>query len=140
MDNNNNIQESINKESINKESSVQERFIHDQNELRNLANLINSLPDDVMRHIYEEYFVGIDTCNKFLELLKSKESQSLQYEHLTEATQMLLKHPCAVEYLCKKHSIFKKMYTEHYIQNNKMFLQMDMLRSFIVSILMHLYH
>ena len=135
----NNQERSVQERDI-QESDIQERFLNDRNELRKLANLINSLPDDVMRHIYEEYFVGIDTCNKYLELLKSKESQSLQYEHLTEATQMLLKHPCAVEYLCKKHSIFKKMYTEHYIQNNKMFLQMDMLRSFIVSILMHLYH
>ena len=35
------------------------------------ARLINSLPDDVIRHIYDEYFIGIDTCNKYLELLKS---------------------------------------------------------------------
>jgi hypothetical protein len=102
--------------------------------------LINSLPDDVMRHIYEEYFVGIDTCNKYLELLKSDESHSLSHLHLIEPTRRLLEHPCAIEYLCRKHPIFKRMYIEHYIKNNKWFLLMDMLESFIVSILMHLYH
>ena len=102
--------------------------------------LINSLPDDVMRHIYEEYFVGIDTCNKYLELLKSDESHSLNYIPLVEPTRRLLEHPCAIEYLCSKHTIFKRMYIEHYIKNNKWFLLMDMLHSFIVSILMHLYH
>ena len=102
--------------------------------------LINSLPDDVMRHIYEEYFVGIDTCNKYLKLLESKESHNLNYLPLVEPTRRLLEHPCAIEYLCGKHKVFKKMYTEHYIKHNKWFLLMDMLHSFIASILMYLYH
>ncbi len=122
------------------ERDIQDKVIQDRIDLVKTIRLINSLPDDVMRHIYEEYFVGIDTCKKYLELLKSDESRSLQYEHLIEPTRNLLKHPCSVEYLCKKHSIFKKVYTEHYIQNNKSFLLMNMLESFVVSILMHLYH
>jgi len=102
--------------------------------------LINSLPDDVMRHIYEEYLVGIDACNKYLELLKSEKSRRLEYKPLIEITRQLLQYPCAVEYLCGKHEIFKKMYVEHYIKNNKSFLLMDILDSFVLSILMHLYH
>ena len=104
------------------------------------ARLINSLPDDVIRHIYDEYFIGIDTCNKYLELLKSVESQSLIYTQLVEPTRRLLEYPCAIEYLCGKHPIFKQMYIKHYIKNNKSFVQMDNLESFILSILMHLYH
>ena len=108
--------------------------------LAKTVRLINSLPDDVMRHIYEEYFVGIDTWNKYLELLKSDESHSLISSHLMEPTRRLLKHPCAIEYICRKHTVFKKMYIEHYIKNNKRFVLMDTLESFIVSILMYLYH
>ena len=93
-----------------------------------------------MRHIYEEYFVGIDACNKYLELLKSEESQRLVYDHLIDPTRRLLEYPCAVEYLCSKHPIFKRMYIEHYVQHQKMFGLMTVLESFIVSILMHLYH
>ena len=112
----------------------------DSDAIAKTIRLINSLPDDVMRHIYEEYFVGIDTCNKYLELLKSDESQSLNYKPLRDLTRRLLEYPCAIEYLCSKHQIFKKMYIEHYIKKNKCFVQMDMLESFILSILMHLYH
>lgn len=104
------------------------------------ARLINSLPDDVIRHIYEEYFIGIDTCDKYLKLLESVESQSLIYTQLVEPTRRLLEYPCAIEYLCSKHPIFKQMYIKHYIKNNKLFVQMDNLESFILSILMHLYH
>jgi hypothetical protein len=112
----------------------------DSGALTKTVRLINSLPDDVVRHIYEEYFVGIDTCNKYLELLKSEKSRSLEYKPLIEITRRLLQYPCAVEYLCGKHQIFKKVYIEHYIKNNKSFLLMDMLESFVLSILMHLYH
>ncbi len=108
--------------------------------LKKTVRLINSLPDDVMRHIYEQYFVGIDTCDKYLELLKGEEAHNLKYEHLVEPTRRLLEHPCAIEYLCSKHPVFKKMYIEHYVKHNKSFLLMDLLHSFIVSILMHLYH
>jgi hypothetical protein len=108
--------------------------------LKKTIRLINTLPDDVMRHIYEEYFVGIDTCNKYLKLIESDESHNLQYKHLVEPTRMLLEHPCAIEYLCSKHAVFKQMYIKHYMQHNKSFLLMDMLHSFIASILMYLYH
>lgn len=114
--------------------------INDSIAYKKTVRLINTLPDDVMRHIYEQYFVGIDTCNKYLELLKCKDSQNLKYEHLLEPTRRLLTHPCAVEYLCSKHAGFKQMYITHYIKNNKLFLLMDMLHSFIASILMYLYH
>ena len=114
--------------------------IQDSVALTKTTRLINSLPDDVIRHIYEEYFIGIDTCNKYLELLKSKESQGLNYKPLMDLTRRLLEYPCAIEYLCGKHPIFKKMYIEHYIKNNKLFAQMDNLESFVLSILMHLYH
>uniref|UniRef100_A0A6C0HJG5 Uncharacterized protein n=1 Tax=viral metagenome TaxID=1070528 RepID=A0A6C0HJG5_9ZZZZ len=105
-----------------------------------LNSLINSLPDDVNRYIYEEYFVGIEACNQYLQLLNSRESTRLEYAHLIQPTRKLLGNPCAVEYLCKKHEIFNKMYKEHYIKHNKLFVLMQLLDSFILSILMHLYH
>jgi hypothetical protein len=103
-------------------------------------SMINRLPDDVLRHIYEEYIVGVETCNRYLEMYKSEESIRLDYTPLMEPTRRLLEHPCAIEYLCKKHKIFKKMYIEHYVEGNKWFVLMDRLESFILSILMWLYH
>ena len=105
-----------------------------------ITRLINTLPDDVMRHIYEEYFVCKDTCNKYLKLLNFNTPQNLIYGLLVEPTHRLLAYPCAIEYLCTKHSIFKKMYIEHYIKNNKWYERMSTFESFIASILIHIYH
>lgn len=105
-----------------------------------LTRLINTLPDDVLRHIYEEYFVCKDTCNKYLRLLHSNTPHGLIYGLLVEPTRRLLKYPCAIEYLCTKHSIFNKMYIEHFIKNNKWYEKMSMFESFIASILTHIYH
>jgi hypothetical protein len=102
--------------------------------------LINRLPDDVLRHIYEEYIVGKETCDRYLEMFKSDSAMSLEHRPLLEMTSRLLEHPCAIEYLCAKHKIFKKMYIEHYVQDNKWFVLMNKLESFVLSILMWLYH
>ena len=105
-----------------------------------LLMLNSRLPDDVLRHIYEKYVVGIETCDRYLKMFKSDESRTLYHKPLIEPTRRLLEHPCAIEYLCKKHKIFKKMYIEHYVQGNKWFLQLNMLESFVLSILTWLYH
>ena len=105
-----------------------------------LNRLINALPDDVMRHIYEEYFVAKDTCENFIKLLHTDASTSLDYKPLLEPARLLLNHPCAIEYVCIKNPLFKQMYTEHYLKNNKYFVHMTTLQSFVLSILMHMYH
>ena len=105
-----------------------------------LNRLINALPDDVARHIYEEYFVAKDTCENFLKLLHTRSAMSLDYKPLLEPARRLLNHPCAIEYLCIKNPLFKQMYTDHYLKNNKYFVLMTTLQSFVLSILMHMYH
>ena len=109
-----------------------------------ITRLVNALPDNETISIYDEYeyeyFIGMNTCNRYLKLLKSKDSQNLKYAHLTEPTRNLLQKPSSIEYLCKKHPVFKKMYIEHYIRKNKPYVLMDTLHSFIASILMTLYH
>jgi hypothetical protein len=110
------------------------------NNNENIARLINLLPDDVARHIYEEYFVAKETCNLFLDLLQTDASQNLDYKPLLGPVQRLLDHPCSVEFLCNHNVAFKQMYTQHYVHKKKYFVQMNMLESFVLSILMWLYH
>ena len=105
-----------------------------------LNRMINALPDDVLRHIYEEYFVVKEKCDDFLNLLNSKSSASLDYKPLLIPAKRLLNHPCAIEYLCLKNPLFKQVYTDHYINNNTYFIYMTTLESFVLSILMHMYH
>jgi len=111
------------------------------NDLKKTIRLIQALPDDVSRHIYEEYFEAKSTCSEFLNLLfNDKRSHSLEYSHLTEITSRLIRHPCAVEYLSKHCKVFNNMYKAHYIDNNKYFVLMNVLDSFVLSMLFYLYH
>lgn len=114
--------------------------IRDSIVLAKITRIVNALPVDVPESSYDEYFIGMNTCNRYLKLLKSKESQNLKYAHLIEPTRNLLQKPLSIEYLCKKHPVFKKMYIEHYIRKNKPYVLMDTLHSFIASILLDLYH
>lgn len=105
-----------------------------------LNRMIKALPNDVARHIYEEYFVVKETCDAFLDLLYTKSAMSLEYRPLLDPAQRILSYPCAIEYLCNKNPLFKEMYTEHYVKNHKNFVRMSTLESFVLSILMYMYH
>jgi len=110
-------------------------------DLKKTIRLIQALPDDVSRHIYEEYFEAKSTCTEFLNLLlNDKRSHSLEHRHLTEITSRLIQHACAVEYLSKQCKVFNDMYKAHYINNDKYFVQLNVLDSFVLSMLFYLYH
>ena len=110
-------------------------------DLKKTIRLIQALPDDVSRHIYEEYFEAKPLCREFLNLLlNDKRSHRLEHKHLTEITSRLIRHPCAVEYLSKHCKVFKNMYKAHYIDNDKYFEQCNVLHSFVLSMLYYLYH
>ena len=105
-----------------------------------LNRMIKALPNDIARHIYEEYFVAKETCDAFLELLHTKSAMSLDYKPLLNPARRILNHPCAIEYLCNKNPLFKEMYIDHYLKNHKNFIRMSTLESFVLSILMYMYH
>ena len=110
-------------------------------DLKTTLRLIQSLPEEVSRDIYNEYFEAKTTCTEFLNiLLNDKRSHSLDHRHLTEITKRLIQHECAVEYLRKHCKVFNDMYKAHYLDEKKYFVHMDVLDSFIISMLMHLYH
>ena len=110
-------------------------------DLKKTISLIQALPDDVSRHIYEEYFEVKPMCTEFLNLLlEGKRSHRLEYAHLTEITSRLIQHACAVEYLSKHCKVFNDMYKIHYIDKAKIFVQTNVLDSFVLSMLMYLYH
>ena len=109
-------------------------------ELTKTLALINALPDDIMRKIYEDYFEGKELCDEFLQRLKCEDSRRLRYMKMIDITERVLDHPCVVEYLCKKSKPFKYYYKEHFILHKKHFVLLPPLQSFILCILMTLYH
>lgn len=103
--------------------------------------LIQSLPDDVSKHIYEEYILVKSDCIEFLNnLYENKKSQQLEYKHLIKITERVLNNQHAVEYLRKRCLVFDMMYEKHYIKKEKCFICMETLDGFILSMLMYLYH
>jgi hypothetical protein len=108
-------------------------------ELANTIKVIQSLPPDVSRHIYDEYFIGKQLCNKFIELLLQGhpwEKTQEQLQELCKLVEQILKHPCVVEYLCKNLPPFKHSYEIHYKKNEKEYEFMNKLESFMMTMLM----
>lgn len=95
------------------------------------------LPEDVYK---ENILVELDCSEFFTNLYKNKQSQKLEYKHLIKVTERVLKNIQAVAYLRKKSSLFDMMYEHHYIKNNKCFIEMEKIDSFIFSMLTYLYN
>lgn len=108
--------------------------------LSNTLALINALPDDIMRKIYEEYFEAKELCKEFLQKLESDDSKRIRHLSMMEITTQVLQHPCVVEYLRKRSSVFDYYYKEHFVLENPHYVQKSRVESFILCILMHLYH
>jgi phosphoribosyl-ATP pyrophosphohydrolase len=109
-------------------------------ELCNTMCLINTLPNDIIRKIYEEYFEAKELCKEFLQKLESEDSKRLRHLSMMEITTQVLQHPCVVEYLRNKSSVFDYYYNEHFVLENPHYAQESRAESFILSILTHLYH
>ena len=109
--------------------------------LKKTILLINALPNDVSRQIFEEHFEATDVCKEFLKLLfTDPRSKRLEYTHLVDITEKLIKYECAVVYLRKNCKEFNTSYIIHYIENRKLNTSIEHLNSFILTILMYLYH
>ena len=109
-------------------------------ELKQPLAFIKALPVDVRRQIYDEYFACKEKCDLFLEKLKSEGAQRLEYQKLVGDVLVLLDSRCAMEYLCEKDAEFRCCYNTHYVEKKKMFVRIDTLNSFVLSILMYKYH
>ena len=102
---------------------------------------IKSLPDDVMRMVYEDYFECKKECDIFIKMLYNESSTRLEYKLLYDASKKLLDAPCAVEYLRKKSKSYDWSYTEHFINKRNVFKRVpDVVDSFNLTILMSLHH
>ena len=102
---------------------------------------VQSLPDDVLRMVYEEYFECKKECDEFIKMLDNESSTRLEYRLLYDASKKLLDAPCAVEYLRKKSKAYDWSYIEHFINKRHIFKRVpDVVDSFNLTILMTLHH
>lgn len=102
--------------------------------------LIESLPNDVNKMIYNDHF-SLDALNNNLQrILKSDDACRLKYNELALEVPKILENKEFVNYLLERNIIFRKLYDTHIIQNKNMFVLMDRDNSFAASWLMYLYH
>jgi hypothetical protein len=101
-----------------------------------------TLPDDILRSIYDNYLSPQLVYDKLQNLLKSKESQSLNHFPLGEYLEkVVFKEPLVVEKLKKEDSLFLFIYKTEINQNNRTFVKFtNKYQSFALSWLMYLYH
>jgi len=85
---------------------------------------------------------GINECNQLLNwLLHSDDAHSLNIpDSICDRFGAIITIPECVDYLCNNDDTFKQCYTSHYVRRCKTFDMMDMLTSFVSSILMYKYH
>lgn len=73
-------------------------------------------------------------------MLESDTAQELDHSPMKDCGTKILDDMACVRYLRTKSSEFDMSYREHYIQRRKAFTELDMTESFLLSILMYLYH
>ena len=102
--------------------------------------MVRKLPVELKRYIFEEFFKSTEFCEMFLQELHSKESMRLEYEPLRKYFKQITVNPYVIDYLNTRCVDFKLSYQTHFIENKKKFRLMNFTDSFMVTILMSMYH
>lgn len=126
-----------------------ETYCERQQKMKKIVDLIECLPDDVKRSIYDNYFEGKKLYDTFIKVLHSDECVRLDISELIPLWGKIRRHPCALEYMKKtanqKNNIlnetnFSYHYNEHYTENKKSFKRLCLDDSFLLCLLMTMYH
>ena len=105
-----------------------------------LESLPGHLPEDLKNHIYNEYFLLKNDCDKVLEWLNENSSLKKNISEIYDIVSNLLESPIAVEYLIKQNKYLKSSYNYHFIEYKKHFVLMNKVESFITATLMYMWH
>ena len=101
---------------------------------------MDTLSVDLKNHIYYD-FLQLDILNQELNnLLNSELCMQLNYTELSLLLRKILSHQKFVIYLKKNNEIFNNIYTTHIMNNNKFFVNLEIIDSFALCWLMYLYH
>lgn len=113
---------------------------------QNVDVFISRLPDDIIRHIYEEYIKTEFHFKIFKQLLRSKTSMKLNTSDIRPYIPYILSNPKLCDYM-REHlvigdnfKIFDAAYVDHKIKNEKMFTLAKNGTSVCLSLLMYVYH
>lgn len=113
--------------------------------IQQTIKLVQELPSDVKTKIYQEYVIGIEKCKEFMDILKSDKATKLEYQEITKKWLKIKEYNNAIYYLCNsdgivKEASFKYHYEDHYNKGKKSFVRLNNDESFVLCLLMTLYH
>jgi hypothetical protein len=108
--------------------------------IKTVFDLIDLLPYDIKRKIYEDYIRIPYLKSQFYIELNSDNSQRLISKGIYDRYIKMKNIPDLMNYIIKDDEIINRLYIEHFILNKKNFVRLDMDKSFILSILFTLYH
>jgi hypothetical protein len=108
--------------------------------IKNVFDIINLLPYDIKRKIYEDYIRIPYLKSQFYIELKSNDSQRLISRGIYDRYIKMKNIPNLMNYIIKDDDIINKLYTQHFILKKKCFVRLNIHESFILAILFTLYH
>lgn len=124
---------------------IQELNIHSQplepTRKLDLEKVNRTLPDDILRTIYDNYLSPQLVCDKLQIILQSKESRNLNHFPLSEyLEQVVFKDSLVIEKLKRENPLFLHIYCSEIEDNNRRFARFtNKYDSFALSWLMFLY-
>jgi hypothetical protein len=111
------------------------------NKNNSIITLINKLPEEIVKKIYIEYVEPDLIYTKLLAIIKSTESQKLNYLQLNGFIKIVLSNGIVTNFLIKNDKIFNQIYVSHIVNNKKLFMNLpDNVSSMCLNWLMYLYH
>jgi hypothetical protein len=110
------------------------------NNINTLSTKISLLPQEIKNKIYTEYFEPEIFYDKYIFVLYSEASQSLEYTQLRQLLPILLSKKLVIKLLCSNCEIFRDVYTSHKLNKKKCFRKFKNGNSFALEILYCLYH
>ena len=102
--------------------------------------LIFKLPYDIRRKIFVDHYLYNLKYEKLLNILKTEKCMCLDISELIIYVNDILMDNYYINYIRNKNTIFDNIYTKHFINNDKCFVNLSINKSLALSWLMHLYH
>ena len=103
-------------------------------------NIIDKLPQEIVRKIYREYLESEMYFTIYKNIIKNPISQELNGKILKPFVPIILSKPDTCKYISQNCHAFNYSFIQHKINKKKVFRLMNNKESFAATILFSLYH